>query len=465
MAKKDYGRQPHSHTPVILSPPGADDPTVAGTGTSYRVIRLLGRGTMSSVYLAEQVSMARPVALKILSQVLSSDPEFVERFLREARASARLNHRNIVAAFDFGEFQNRFFLAMEFIDGESLASLLARETALEETRVAGIGLQVIAALKHASRHNVIHLDVKPANIMICKDGTVKLADFGLAVILDNPGSAEASRKAVGTPYYMAPEQVEGGLLDWRTDQFSLGAGLYEAVTGLKPFTGKSVPDILMKRFFEKPEPAWRTGKRVGKGFSAVLAKMLSRSPDGRYASFIDLETDFNRILEGGKPVVARIESTSTSVPFGARWASLGSGNVGGRVGRMERRGRWNWVLYSSLLALALLAAYAFAYSARLAGPKPPAEVRRHFVAEAERLPEDVSAKARGMWTEAWRLMMEAEADPVPENIEAALASLRALAGERSLVETAYGTEARRCIAALMETLRARGEGEGAAARP
>ncbi len=139
----------HSKTtaPVILPFSRGDDPTLAGTGGSYRVIRLLGRGTMASVYLAEQVSMARPVALKILSSSLSSDPEFVERFLREARASARLNHPNIVAAFDFGEFQNRFYLAMEFIDGDSLATLLAGEGTMEEARVAGIGLTLIFLIK------------------------------------------------------------------------------------------------------------------------------------------------------------------------------------------------------------------------------------------------------------------------------------------------------------------------------
>ncbi len=409
--------------------------------------------------------MARPVALKILSQSLSSDPEFVDRFLREARASARLNHNNIVAAFDFGEFQNRFFLAMEFIDGDSLAALLSRDTALEETRVAGIGLQVIAALRHAHRHNVIHLDVKPANIMICKDGTVKLADFGLAMILDHPGSAEASRKAAGTPYYMAPEQVEGGSLDWRTDQFSLGAGLYEAVTGLKPFTGKSVPDILMKRFFEKPEPAWRTGKRVGKGFSAVLAKMLSRSPDGRYQSFADLETDFTRVLEGGKPVIARIEAAQAMAPSGARWSSLASGHAGGRVEEMLRAKRWNWILYSSLLALACIAVYAGMHADRLGGPVPPAAARSRFAAEAERLPEDVSARARRMWNAAFLLMARAEAEPTAGNIGEALTSLRLLAGEESLVATAYAAEARRCIARLVEEMRARGmeEGEGEAA--
>ncbi len=312
--------------PVIL--PSAR-PTVSGRGGNYRVIRLLGRGTMSSVYLAEQLSMARPVALKILSSALSGDQEFVDRFMREARASARLNHPNIVSAIDFGEFESRFFLAMEFIDGAPLSTLIMRDGALDEKRVLGIGRQAISALKHAAGHGVIHLDVKPANIMVRKDGSVKLADFGLAVILEHPGAAEASRKAVGTPYYMSPEQVEGGRLDWRADQYSLGASLYEAATGVKPFQGSSVSDILVKRFFEKPEPACRAGrKRASRYFSAVLAKMLSRSPEGRYASFDEMDADFERVAAGKKPLHAGMNLISQpNAPIASSWESFGDAGV------------------------------------------------------------------------------------------------------------------------------------------
>ncbi|MCL2000061.1 MAG: serine/threonine protein kinase, partial [Planctomycetes bacterium] len=157
---------------------GPAAPTVSGPTGSYRIIRLLGRGSMASVYLAEQLSMARPVALKILSPALAGDPSFLERFIREAKASGRLNHPHIVTAIDFGENDSCFFLAREYVDGVTLAAALKRDGALEEKRVIELAKGIISALAHAAGHNVIHLDIKPANIMIRKDGQVKLTDFG-----------------------------------------------------------------------------------------------------------------------------------------------------------------------------------------------------------------------------------------------------------------------------------------------
>ncbi|MCD8349535.1 MAG: serine/threonine protein kinase [Planctomycetaceae bacterium] len=439
--------------PVIIP----SEPTVAGLEGSYRVIRLLGRGTMASVYLAEQVSMARPVALKILSPSLAADPEFVERFLREARASARLNHPNIVAAIDFGEFDSRFFLAMEFVDGQPLSAILARDGMVEEERVITIGQDVLSALAHAKEHGVIHLDVKPANIMICKDGGVKLADFGLAMILEHPGAAEASRRAVGTPYYMAPEQVEGGKLDWRTDQYSLGASLYEAVTGTKPFQGNSVSDILVKRFFEKPVPAWRIGRRrTSRAFSAVLAKMLARSPDSRYQTIADLESDFSRVKAGRSPHYAKLTSVTTSIPSAASWSSLGLNSVVGRINGLRWQQRWNWLFYTSALFLLLLAGYAGLHARELMGPTPPGMVRYELVTEAENPGEDISAKLRETYSGAYALLLRAEKIPSLDNIRRALYSLRMVTDNPDFRDTAYAATARRRIATLEAQLKRMG---------
>lgn len=431
--------------PVILR----SAPTVTGLEGNYRVVRLLGRGTMASVYLAEQLSMARPVALKILSPALARDPEFVERFLREARASARLNHPNIVSAIDFGEFDQRFFLAMEFVDGQSLSTIIEKGGPLEEKRVIGIGLQVISALEHAAQHNVIHLDVKPANIMICKDGLVKLTDFGLAVILEHPGAAEASRKAVGTPYYMAPEQVEGGKLDWRSDQYSLGASLYEAVTGTKPFSGNSVSDILMKRFFEKPEPAWRVShNKASRGFSAVLAKMLSRSPDGRYRSFEDLRTDFNRLKLGKKPYFAKAQFASARAPGASAWDSLGEKGIVNRVDEALAASRRRWLPIATVLFLLMVGGYALVYRKELMGPMPPGMVRYELVDEAANLPSDIGGEAAEAWRGAMRLLLRAERDPTPGNCRQAVFAFRQIAGNAAYADTAYAASAKRNVAYL-----------------
>lgn len=450
----------HNTDPVIIH----SNSTISGLGGNYRVVRLLGRGTMASVYLAEQLSMARPVALKILSPALARDPEFVERFMREARTSARLNHPNIVSAIDFGEYDQRFFLAMEFVDGHTLSTLIEHDGTLEEKRVIGIGLQVISALAHASEHNVIHLDVKPANIMVCKDGRVKLTDFGLAMILEHPGAAEASRKAVGTPYYMAPEQIEGGKLDWRTDQYSLGASLYEAVTGVKPFQGANVSDILLRRFFEKPQPAWRASRnRVSRGFSAVLAKMLTRYPDGRYQSFDELRTDFNRLKQGKKPQYISVQfSSGTQSPDASAWSSFLESGVIQRVDSMIHWRRLNRFIYAALLFLITLAAYSALHGRELMGPTPHGLVRYDLVSEAENLPPNIGAAVRDSWRGAIQLMLRAEREPTLSNVRQSVFAFRQIAGNSAYADTAYVTSAKRRIGyldAILEKLDKAGQNE------
>lgn len=424
-------------------------PTISGPEGNYRVIRLLGRGTMGSVYLAEQVSMARPVALKILPPSLSSDHAFVERFLREARAAARLNHPHIVAALDFGEFESCYFLAMEYVDGASLSALLVRDGPVDEPRAVAMGLQVISALEHASSHNVVHLDVKPANIMVQKDGNVKLTDFGLAVILDTPGAAELSRRAMGTPYYMAPEQVEGGKVDWRTDQFSLGASLYEAVTGEKPFRGDSVSDILLKRFFEKPVPAWKVGGRMaGRAFSSVLAKMLSRSPEGRYQSFTELKDDFQRVQTGRKPMASRLTSAvSRARPDTILREGFGYASSVSRVDEMLWKKRWSLILYFCLFFIVVLTLYLLSRSR----PMPPRLIQKEMLAQAEQPPEDVAKTLREEWKAAFRLFLRAEQEPdSPMARGAAVGGLRGIVFNPKYVGTAYAAEARRMMRALEE---------------
>ncbi len=456
-----------SDNPVIISSRHlAPRHSLPGLEHSYRMIRLIGRGTMSSVYLAEQLSMARLVALKILSPALAADKSFVERFLREARASARLNHPNIVTALDFGEIDNRFFLAMEYVDGITLAARLDSGAPMEEEEVVRVALQVLSALKHAASHHVIHLDIKPANIMIAKDDTVKLTDFGLAMLLDSPGGAEASRKAVGTPYYMAPEQVEGAKLDWRTDQYGLGASLYEAATGRKPFLGNSVSDILIKRFFEKPEPAWKVGKhKVSRGFSAVLSKMLSRSPDGRYQSFTDLENDLQLVLAGKKPLVAQINSMSgTSLPSASSLNSLGYSTVIERIDGMAWKRRRNWIVISSGVVLCLLATYAGLRAKTLLGPKPPTTDRAKIAVEAEVLPPDQYRAARDLWRKAIRGAIRAEKTTDTADIQWALQDFRSLTQNREFRDTVYFMASRQNVDYLERKLArhlANGGGGGA----
>ena len=433
--------------------PGA--PTLPGLAGSYRVRRLIGRGGMSSVYLAEQVSMARPVALKILSPDLAAKPDFVDRFLREARVSARLNHPNIVAAIDFGEVDSRFFLAMELVEGRSLKAILNESGPLTEKETAEIGWQMLRALSHASRHNVIHRDVKPANIIIQKeDGVAKLTDFGLATLLDRPAARDVSRHAVGTPHYMAPEQIEGGELDWRTDQFALGATLYEAATGRKPFPGNGVADILRRRFFERPPPAWRMdGRKISRGFSLALDRMLARSPEARYQSFEDSLEDFDLIRRGERPIHAAREEDAAATD--AEW---GFSAAGGRRPSARLRNfllaRWrSFLIRSSLTALAFTAAFALLRREALSGPGQPPRWRADLAAEAKHPGRDSGREAREWWSKGMGLLRGAENGRLDrKRAESAMEALAVLASRRDLSATAYAAEARREISRLESEL-------------
>ncbi len=277
-----------------------DKPRIGG----YELERLLGRGAMGMVYRARQLSMDRPVALKLLSRELSENEDFVKRFTREARTTAKLNHVNIVTAIDVGESNGYHYFAMEYVDGTTVERLLKKEERLSEDRVIEIAIQVVQGLEHASKHGIIHRDIKPANIMLTKDDVAKIADMGLAVPTSKKTSDHMTGTgiAVGTPYYMAPEQVEGkSHVDFRADIYALGATLFEMLTGEKPFDAANVAAIMTKRLYEPPPVASSACRNVGREISAVVYKMMAREPDDRYQDLDSLTKDLGRIVEGKPP--------------------------------------------------------------------------------------------------------------------------------------------------------------------
>lgn len=203
----------------------------------YKILALLGRGGMGEVYLAEDTELGRKAALKFLPPEYGSDPELNARFKREARAAAALNHPNIITIYDVGEYQNRAWMAMEFVDGESLKDLIARQE-LSIAEVIDLAVQAGEGLGEAHRARIIHRDLKPANILLNQRGRVKIADFGLARQEDmTPFTVEGA--VMGTPAYMSPEQIEGTRLDPRSDIFSFGVVIYELVTRRLPFKGET----------------------------------------------------------------------------------------------------------------------------------------------------------------------------------------------------------------------------------
>ena len=258
----------------------------------YEIIGEVGKGAMGVVYRATDPNIGRTVAIKTLRIDIhgTENEEILGRFKNEARAAGMMNHANIITIYDAGEQEGMFYIAMEFIEGQTLQGLLKQAHALPVGKATHIVRQVCAGLDYAHGRGIIHRDIKPANIMITGDGTVKIMDFGIA---KSGGTGMTSTgQVMGTPNYMSPEQVKGKPLDGRTDLFSVGVVLYEMLTGARPFAGENVTSIIYKIVHEDP-PTPREVVGLHPGLSAVVMKALAKDPDERFAT----GADFGRAVQ------------------------------------------------------------------------------------------------------------------------------------------------------------------------
>ena len=259
------------------------DPLLGKTIGGFRILRRIGRGGMGAVYLAEQLSLHRNVALKSLRLGLHGHPEALERFRREAISGARINHPNIVQVYDITEIGDLPFIVMEYVDGISLRRLLQSRGRVKVQRAVEIMKQVLAALARAHRAHVVHRDIKPENILIDRDGVVKVADFGLASVRRADGSHEEGPH-FGTPAYVSPEHAMQRPFDHRTDIYSAGATFYEMLTGRPPVDGKSAREVLARIGTEEVAPPAQVNAEVPAALSAIIMKMLALTPADRHAS-------------------------------------------------------------------------------------------------------------------------------------------------------------------------------------
>lgn len=256
----------------------------------YRILRRLGRGAMAEVFLAEQQSLKRNTAVKILQPELAKDEAYVRRFHREAQAAAALTHANIVQIYEVGNAEGLHFIAQEYVPGQNLKQLLSRQGTLEVKLVSAILRQVAAALYKASEQGIVHRDIKPENILITATGEVKVADFGLARVAQDADGVNLTQVGItmGTPLYMSPEQVEGKPLDQRSDIYSLGITCYQLLTGRPPFEGDNPLTVAVKHLNNEPQRLEKVRGDVPVQLSRVIHKMLAKKPADRQQNASDL---------------------------------------------------------------------------------------------------------------------------------------------------------------------------------
>jgi serine/threonine-protein kinase len=272
----------------------------------YKIQGKLGAGAMAIVYKARQLSLNRLVAIKILPKRFSENPEYVERFYREGQAAAKLNHNNIVQAYDVGEAGGYHYFVMEYVEGKTLYDDLSAGKIFKESESLDVIIQVARALAHAHDRGLIHRDVKPKNIMMDPSGVVKLADMGLARATADIETAQTEAgKAYGTPYYIAPEQIRGRIdIDGRADIYGLGATFYHMVTGRVPFMADDPTEVMKKHLKEQLIPPDHINTSLSAGVSEVIEVMMAKRREDRYHNMEEVLVDLEALRDGQPPLRA-----------------------------------------------------------------------------------------------------------------------------------------------------------------
>lgn len=275
----------------------------------YEILERIGRGGMADVFLAHDLLLDRNVAVKVLFPEHAVDPNFVERFRREAQAVAGLNHPNIVGVYDWGQNGNTYFMAMEYVQGRTLSDALRRHGPMSPRDAVNVALAISGALAYAHRNNVVHRDIKPANILMANDGGIKVVDFGIARALDAGHDAGLTQDGavMGTATYFSPEQAKGEGLDLRSDLYSLGIVLYELLTGRPPFSGESALATAYMQVNQTPERLRTINPNIPNALEAIVSKCMAKDATLRYRTAEALRDDLNRFLNG-QPTLAMDEA-------------------------------------------------------------------------------------------------------------------------------------------------------------
>ncbi|MGH2710658.1 MAG: Stk1 family PASTA domain-containing Ser/Thr kinase [Actinomycetota bacterium] len=324
----------------------------------YELEEVLGQGGMARVFKGTDTVLNRTVAVKVLSPQFAGDEQFVARFRREAQAAAALNHPNIVSVYDTGSQGDVHYIVMEYVEGRTLRDIIKQEGPLLPQRAIEIAEAVCGGLSAAHEGGLVHRDIKPGNIMITRDGEVKVMDFGIARTSTGDTLTQTA-SILGTASYLSPEQAQGESVDARSDIYSLGCVLYEMLTARAPFTGDSPVTIAYKHVRENPVPPSRVNADVSSSVEAVVMKCMAKNPANRYQIADELREDLARVHRGGAPLATPVLADSTEMLTRARARPDQTQMMTGGMPPDERRGgRRTWI--AAIVVILILAALGVA---------------------------------------------------------------------------------------------------------
>ncbi len=371
----------------------------------YRIVRKLGMGGMANVYLAEDEVLGRRVAIKILNDRHAGDDQFVERFRREAKNAASLSHPNIVSIYDRGEAEGTYYIAMEYLDGRSLKELIVARGPAPIHLAVDYARQILAALRFAHRHGIVHRDIKPHNVLVDGEGRLKVTDFGIA----RAGASQMTEAGsiIGTAQYLSPEQAKGASVDQTSDLYSVGVVLYELLTGVVPFSGDTPVEIAMKHLSTVPEPPSAKRADVPRDLDMVVMRALAKDPSERYQSAEEMDADLRRINRGvaispvteeaATAIISRPPAEVTAITSHAPRPPAPYAPPAAYYDYDEppRRAIWPWIVALLFVTAALVGGY-FLYSQiqdQLSGSKTVAVGDYRGIREADAVPK---IRAKGL---------------------------------------------------------------------
>ncbi|HEY8292268.1 MAG TPA: protein kinase [Thermomicrobiales bacterium] len=335
-------------------------------GERYELRQSIGIGGMARVYLAHDHMLNRDVAVKILSPALAADPLFVERFRREAQAAAALNHPNIVTIYDTGTTDDTYYIVMEYVPGPNLKETIRARGPLPEGESLPIGAQVAAALGAAHANHLIHRDIKPHNVLLSPEGSAKVTDFGIARAA-GASQLTATQTVMGTAHYLSPEQALHQPLDGRSDLYSLGVVLYEALTGRVPFEGDSLVAVAMRQVHDPPPPMREINPGISARAEAVVMRALAKDPASRYQSAAAMGA---ALTEASRALHPPAGGPTRTLPPVVETAALPPAHppvIPPTLPVADRRRPRRWLILPSVAALCALLAVAGLFALRSAG--------------------------------------------------------------------------------------------------